>query len=44
MQKTVKKKEPGEFKYLSLDEQKHFKDSLEHNEELTKKLSKVYSK
>ena len=37
----TKKEEPFEFKYLTEEEQKRLKDSMEHNEELMKRLSKL---
>lgn len=39
----VKKKESDEFEfeYLTEEEQKRLKDSMKHNEELMKKLSKL---
>lgn len=32
---------PYDFKHLTDDEQKHFRDSLKHNSELMKKLSEL---
>ena len=37
----IKKGNEEEFKYLTENDQKHFKDSLEYNKELMKRLSKL---
>lgn len=34
-------KKSGEFKHLTEDEQKHFKESLKRNKDLMKKLSEA---